>query len=173
MEDASKARQQSKKQIIMLTYGSRGDVEPFVALGLRLITEGFLVRLIAPKPFRPLVESTGIDFVPIDSDPDELGQLFANQAGISGTSVTSGVPNSAIPFSLDQTFWAKRLSQLGVDPAAPQTKKLTVIALKKLILDATENSAYKNQAKMIAEKIKKEDGISITIAIIKNLMSVS
>ncbi len=171
MEDASKARQQCKKRIVMLTYGSRGDVEPFVALGLRLITEGFLVRLIAPKPFRPLVESTGIDFVPIDSEPDELGQLFANQAGISGTSVTSGVPNSAIPFSPDQTFWAKRLSQLGVGPAAPPTKKLTVHAIEQMILDATEYGKFSNQVKLIEQKIKSEDGVSTTIAIINNLVS--
>lgn len=171
MKTSSIARLQNKKRIVMLTYGSRGDVEPFVALGLRLIYEGFLVRLIAPKPFKPLVESTGIEFVPIDSDPDELGQLFANQAGTSGTSVTSGVPNSAIPFSLDQSFWAKRLSQLCVGPTAPQTKQLTIHALEQMILDATENGKFSNQAKLIAEKIKREDGISTTIAIINNLVS--
>jgi sterol 3beta-glucosyltransferase len=427
METSSIAPQKNKKQIVMLTYGSRGDVEPFVALGLRLITEGFIVRLIAPKPFKPLVESTGIEFIPIDSDPDELGQLFANSAGsnwfkmiknmadhlmpiareafqtivnsvddadlimhsflmtdaghtlalklnipeisvqlfpvflstrefppvalpdipfgkfyrkgmhhlntvmfrnsarfmykrlqktssdlpdlttwpfsgpfedqppilfaysihvlpkpddwpsnshvtgywqmplgngweppkslndfikegkppiffspgsmqsdksnallemvilatrnvkqrivlgvspdtisdeltgrdiicakgvphawlfpkmsyilhhggagTSGTAVASGVPNSATPFSLDQSFWAKRLSQLGVGPAAPATKKLTIPTLEQLILDATENDKYSKQAKFIAEKMQSKVGISTTIAIIQNLIS--
>ena len=415
-----------KKRIVLLTYGSRGDVEPFVALGMRLIHEGFSVRLIAPQPFKSLTETTGIEFICIDSDPDELGQMFANRAGgnwfkmiksmadhvmpiaknvfetiiqfthdadliihsfmmtdaghtiaqqkgipdisaqffpvflatkefpavalpdlplgetyrftmhkintfmfrhsarfmyhklqkstpelpdlapwpfsgvvekqppivfaysrhvlpkpndwpanahvsgywqlpisnnwsapkelieflqqenqpiffgpgsmqskrsnvllemviraarnhdkrvvlgvsvddvpnrlkgediicvkgvpyhwlfprmryvihhggagTSGTAVTAGVPNSAIPFSVDQTFWAKRLVQLGVGPGAPPIKKITVDTLEKMILDATENSEYSRQAKILAEKISQEDGINTTINIIKILL---
>jgi UDP:flavonoid glycosyltransferase YjiC (YdhE family) len=88
-------------------------------------------------------------------------------AGTSGTAVTAGVPNSAIPFSVDQTFWAKRLVQLGVGPSAPPAKKITGLAVERIIIEGTENKEYLRQSRIISEKIKLEDGISTTIELIK------
>jgi len=96
--------------------------------------------------------------------------LHHGGAGTTGSAVTAGVPNTAIPFSLDQTFWAKRLVQLGVGPAAPASRKIGVNELERIIRDATENAGYTTRAKAIAEKISMEDGINSTVNIIKRLL---
>jgi sterol 3beta-glucosyltransferase len=70
-------------RIAILTYGSRGDVEPFIALGIGLRKAGHPVVLAAPAPFASLVEPHGLDFEPIAGDPDELAQAFADRAGLS------------------------------------------------------------------------------------------
>jgi sterol 3beta-glucosyltransferase len=49
-------------RIVILTHGSRGDVQPFLPLSLRLLEHGRSVRLAAPLRFRDLVSKHGIDF---------------------------------------------------------------------------------------------------------------
>jgi sterol 3beta-glucosyltransferase len=72
-----------KRRIALLTYGSRGDVEPFVALGVGLRNAGHSVRLAGPAPFAPLARSHDLDFAPIEGDPEDLAQAFANRVGLS------------------------------------------------------------------------------------------
>jgi UDP:flavonoid glycosyltransferase YjiC (YdhE family) len=68
-------------RIILLTYGSRGDVEPFVALGKGLQGAGHTVRLAAPALFESLASSHGIEYIPLPGDPDRLVQDLVQQAG--------------------------------------------------------------------------------------------
>lgn len=89
----------NNKRIVMLTYGSRGDVEPFIALGKQLIHEGFSVRLVAPKPFESMGEKAGIEFISIESDPDELGQMFANQAGKNWFKMIKSMADHVMPIA--------------------------------------------------------------------------
>jgi sterol 3beta-glucosyltransferase len=74
-----------KARIVMLTYGTRGDVEPFIALGVGLQKAGHSVRLAAPVPYAELVETYGLDYEAIQGDPAELAQTFADRAGLSWT----------------------------------------------------------------------------------------
>lgn len=55
--------------ITILTYGSRGDVQPFLPLSTKLISRGHFVKLAAPSRFKDLVEGHGITFVPLPGDP--------------------------------------------------------------------------------------------------------
>ncbi len=73
----------TRKNVALLTYGSRGDVEPFVALGVGLAGAGYAVRLIGPALYRNLVEDRGISFAPLEGDPDRLARTFADSAGLS------------------------------------------------------------------------------------------
>jgi sterol 3beta-glucosyltransferase len=70
-------------RIAMLTYGSRGDVEPFLALGVGLRRAGYSLRLAGPAPFAPLAELHGLEFEPIEGSPDDLTRAFADRAGLS------------------------------------------------------------------------------------------
>lgn len=72
-----------KACIAILTYGSRGDVEPFIALGAGLRKAGHSVRLAAPAAYASLVRTNGLDLEPIEGDPSELTQAFADRAGLS------------------------------------------------------------------------------------------
>ncbi len=59
-------------RITLLTYGSRGDVQPFTALAQGLQSAGHKVRLAAPARFARLAEAYGVPFAPLPGDPQEL-----------------------------------------------------------------------------------------------------
>ena len=52
-------------RVLLSTIGSRGDVQPVVALGLQLREFGLEVRVCAPPDFGDWVEGMGIRFTPI------------------------------------------------------------------------------------------------------------
>ena len=56
--------------ITILTYGSRGDVQPFLALALGLQKVGHTVKLAAPHRFADFVNAYDIPFVPLAGDPE-------------------------------------------------------------------------------------------------------
>jgi sterol 3beta-glucosyltransferase len=66
--------------ITILTYGSRGDVQPFLPLSLGLMARGHKVILAAPSRFKKLVEEHGITFYPLAGDPEDLSRRL-NDAG--------------------------------------------------------------------------------------------
>ncbi len=49
-------------QIVIIAGGSRGDVQPYVALGQGLLAAGHAVRLVAPEDFRGLATAYGLEF---------------------------------------------------------------------------------------------------------------
>jgi sterol 3beta-glucosyltransferase len=60
-------------RIVITTAGSRGDVQPCVALGLGLERAGHQVTVATWAPFRKLVEDNGLSFRPVAGpDPDRL-----------------------------------------------------------------------------------------------------
>ncbi|MCJ7739315.1 MAG: glycosyltransferase, partial [Anaerolineae bacterium] len=67
--------------ITLLAYGSRGDVEPFVALGQGLLKAGYRVRLVAPEVFASLVLGSGIEFVGLPGDPEQLVRSLVDTGG--------------------------------------------------------------------------------------------
>ncbi len=50
------------------TTGSRGDVQPYIALGLGLQAAGHHVRIASHADFEPLVRAYGLDFFAIEAD---------------------------------------------------------------------------------------------------------
>lgn len=87
------------KRILLLTYGSRGDVEPFVALGLGLQAAGYAVRLVCPAPYAPLAEARGLEVAPIEGNPDELAQAFADRAGLNGAKMVASMMRHVLPLA--------------------------------------------------------------------------
>lgn len=58
--------------IVMQVVGSRGDVQPFVALGNELQKSGHRVRIATHYFFEDFVKSANLEFYPIGGDPTEL-----------------------------------------------------------------------------------------------------
>ena len=52
-------------RVLLSTIGSRGDVQPLVALAVRLRELGQQVRLVAPPDFREWVEGLGFEVTPV------------------------------------------------------------------------------------------------------------
>ncbi|KNF04626.1 hypothetical protein PSTG_02114 [Puccinia striiformis f. sp. tritici PST-78] len=59
-------------KITCLTIGSRGDVQPFIALGLGLQKDGHAVTIATHLEFKDMIEESGIGFRNIGGNPQEL-----------------------------------------------------------------------------------------------------
>jgi sterol 3beta-glucosyltransferase len=68
-------------RIALLTYGTRGDVEPFLAFAAGLQRAGCQPRLAAPAAFASLAHEHGIPFLPLPGDLAELAREMVTQAG--------------------------------------------------------------------------------------------
>lgn len=62
-------------RITCLTIGSRGDVQPYIALCKGLLAEGHKPRIATHGEFEPWIRKHGIDFAPVDGDPAELMRI--------------------------------------------------------------------------------------------------
>ncbi|KAJ5661303.1 uncharacterized protein N7484_000675 [Penicillium longicatenatum] len=62
-------------KITCLTIGSRGDVQPYIALCKGLIAEGHKPKIATHAEFEPWIRKHGIDFAPVDGDPAELMRI--------------------------------------------------------------------------------------------------
>ncbi len=62
------------ERIVMLSVGSRGDLQPYVALGKGLIRAGYRVCLATHPPYRSFVERHGLEFAPLEGDPPRIIQ---------------------------------------------------------------------------------------------------
>jgi sterol 3beta-glucosyltransferase len=59
-------------KITILTYGSSGDVLPYMALGLGLKDSGHRVTLCAPVSFENTIKNTGLGYHPLHSDMQKI-----------------------------------------------------------------------------------------------------
>lgn len=62
-------------RITCLTIGSRGDVQPYIALCKGLIKEGHRPLIATHAEFESWIRSHGIDFAPVAGDPAELMRI--------------------------------------------------------------------------------------------------
>lgn len=62
-------------RITCLTIGSRGDVQPYIALCKGLLAEGHRPKIATHAEFEPWVRQHGIDFAPVEGDPAELMRI--------------------------------------------------------------------------------------------------
>ncbi|KAF2963190.1 hypothetical protein GQX73_g10384 [Xylaria multiplex] len=68
--------------IVIQVIGSRGDVQPFVALGNELQKHGHRVRLATHNVFDTFVRSAGLEFYPVGGDPVELMAYMVRNPGL-------------------------------------------------------------------------------------------
>ncbi|KAF5795580.1 putative sterol 3-beta-glucosyltransferase [Helianthus annuus] len=68
-------------QIVMLIVGTRGDVQPFVAIGKRLQEYGHRVRLATHSNFEEFVKASGLEFFALGGDPKVLAGYMVKNKG--------------------------------------------------------------------------------------------
>ncbi|TLD17038.1 uncharacterized protein PgNI_00355 [Pyricularia grisea] len=72
-----------KLNVVVQIVGSRGDVQPFVALGKVLKdTYGHRVRIATHPTFKSFVEENGLEFFSIGGDPAELMAFMVKHPGL-------------------------------------------------------------------------------------------
>jgi sterol 3beta-glucosyltransferase len=75
-------------RIALIAFGSRGDVQPHIALGVGLQAAGHEVRLVTHRLFEPLIPRLGMDFFPVQVNPqavveDETGKEWLDSGNNS------------------------------------------------------------------------------------------
>jgi len=126
-------------RITIITIGSYGDVQPYIALGLGLQTAGHNVCLATHARFKPLICSHGLDFFPLAGDPSELLESEAGRAWLESGSnplhffrrlsslAEPVLQQSAIDcWNACQNADAIVLAQLGIGVAYPVIESLGV-----------------------------------------------
>ncbi|KFY94097.1 hypothetical protein V498_04056 [Pseudogymnoascus sp. VKM F-4517 (FW-2822)] len=68
--------------IVIQVVGSRGDVQPFVALGNELQRSGHRVRLATHGTFKSFVTEANLEFYPIGGDPAALMAYMVKNPGL-------------------------------------------------------------------------------------------
>ncbi|GAA5936941.1 sterol 3-beta-glucosyltransferase [Sporobolomyces koalae] len=63
-------------RVTCLTIGSRGDVQPYIALCKGLMAQGHKCKIASHGEYRKWVEGHGIEFAAVGGDPAELMQLM-------------------------------------------------------------------------------------------------
>lgn len=72
------------RTVALVTLGSRGDVQPFVALGRGLQRAGYRVVVATQEAFRAFVEGYGLTFYPLTRDIRPLMRVFAHRGLMDG-----------------------------------------------------------------------------------------
>src|SRR5262245_65232996 len=91
-------------RVLLSTVGSRGDVQPVVALALELRRQGHEARLCAPPDFRGLIEGCGLPFVPLGPEVRHAG---------TGRSAGAGKPSAEAIRQLVTNTIADQFATLG------------------------------------------------------------
>ncbi|CAL5870632.1 uncharacterized protein PFLUO_LOCUS4871 [Penicillium psychrofluorescens] len=68
--------------IVIQVIGSRGDIQPFVALGKELQQHGHRVRLATHLAFRNDINDEGLEFFNIGGNPEELMSFMVQNPGL-------------------------------------------------------------------------------------------
>ncbi|MGW3352927.1 glycosyltransferase [Nonomuraea rubra] len=70
---------------LLITVGSRGDVQPYLALAGGLLAAGHRPLLAAPRRFEPLATARGVDFAPLNDE------MLALQDKVQGQGVRAAI----------------------------------------------------------------------------------
>ncbi|MEU8344638.1 glycosyltransferase [Spirillospora sp. NPDC048832] len=71
-------------RIVIFAAGSRGDIQPCVALGRALRARGDEVRLVASARYAPMAVAAGLELAPLTADPAEILESDAGQELLAG-----------------------------------------------------------------------------------------
>jgi UDP:flavonoid glycosyltransferase YjiC (YdhE family) len=69
-------------KLTFLCFGSRGDVQPYIALGVGFSRSGHAVRIATHEIFRDIVVAHGLEFAPVHGNPRELLDMDSMRAAL-------------------------------------------------------------------------------------------
>ncbi|MFD8719846.1 glycosyltransferase [Streptomyces sp. NPDC059629] len=72
------------RTVVIFAAGSRGDVQPCLALGRALLRRGDTVRILASLRYRRLIAEAGLDLHPLPVDPVEIVESAEGQELLAG-----------------------------------------------------------------------------------------
>jgi len=132
-------------KILIPTIGSRGDIQPYIALGSGLQKAGYDVTFATHPTFRSLVEFHGLKFAPFGPDIDlgvDTAKLRENKHALDG--------NFIKVFDKDGNFLAN-LSGEGSEPGQVDKPQGIAIDLVRGYLIVSEENNNRVQVLNLAD----------------------
>lgn len=86
-------------KIDIVTIGSRGDVQPYIALGLGLQRSGHAVKIITDPLFEGFIRSQGLDFARISADPRKALEDDVRKVGGNPFLLTRWIERQFMPLA--------------------------------------------------------------------------
>jgi sterol 3beta-glucosyltransferase len=87
--------------------------------------------------------------------------------GTTAQSAHAGIPQLAVPFMWDQPFWGRRIQLLGLGPAPISNNRLDAANLSHAIRETLADSAMRDRARTLGEKLRAENGVRRAVDIIE------
>ncbi|MFD9074751.1 glycosyltransferase [Streptomyces lasiicapitis] len=84
--------------------------------------------------------------------------------GTAGAGLKAGVPAVPVPLSLDQPFWARRMTALGLSPASLSARRLTARELSDALHTTLRDEQYRLRCTEISKIIGREDGAAAVLS---------
>jgi sterol 3beta-glucosyltransferase len=91
-------------------------------------------------------------------------------AGTTAASLRAGAPTIIAPVMGDQSFWARRLVELGVGLALPPLRRLKPELLAQALVTALQDRSMRKQAGLLGEHIRAENGLGEMVQIIESVL---
>jgi UDP:flavonoid glycosyltransferase YjiC (YdhE family) len=98
--------------------------------------------------------------------PRTAGVIHHGGAGTLYTAALAGVPQSAVPHTMDQYYLADRLVQLGLGPALVRKKSLTARNLANAINRMIHETRYRQNAGELGKRLSARNGVDEIVDII-------
>ena len=92
-------------------------------------------------------------------------------AGTTAAGLRAGVPSIVVPFMGDQSFWGKRVADLGVGPQPIPRKRLSVGGLAAAISAAVTDADIGCRAADLGQRLRAEHGVGSAVTRINHVMS--
>lgn len=83
-------------RILLLALGTRGDIQPFIALGKRLRSAGYDVAVCASSSFAPWIREHGLEYAYMNNDIIDLVNSDAGRRAMEGTGGVADIPKRMI-----------------------------------------------------------------------------
>ncbi|GHC59855.1 glycosyltransferase [Streptomyces cinnamoneus] len=135
------------------------------------VVRGLGVRAVVQAGWQGL-DISGDDILTIGECPHDW--LFPRMAalvhhagpGTVGAGLRAGIPAVPVPLALDQPFWARRLTALGVSPAYADARRLTARKLAEALYATLHVKQYRDRCTDLSALIRSHDGAA---AVLKEL----
>jgi sterol 3beta-glucosyltransferase len=88
--------------------------------------------------------------------------------GTTAAGLRAGRPTVVCPLFGDQPFWGAKVEALGVGTEPIPQKKVNVEELTRALVEVTGDASIKEQADLLGQRIRREDGVSSAVQFIEH-----
>lgn len=152
-----------------MTYAAAPPLLETIFQGVKLVgRRAVLVADLTALP--PLTIPSWVHVVPavpyVWLFPRVAAVIHHGGVGTTHTALRAGVPNVVVPFFGDQSFWGRRVTELGAGPPPILSKGLTAARLATALARALDDPTIRRKAGEIGAAIQAEEGIRQAVSVI-------